>query len=342
MKSDSGELVGRIAAFINTDKSNSYVQPTGGCGFFECIDDKQIAFALFNKAKHWLSERGMEAMDGPINFGENDNYWGLLVDGFMPQGIGMPYNHKYYQDFFTEYGFKTYYEQYSYHLNLRNKFPERFWKIAKWVSKKPGFSFEHFSYDNMDKYIGDIISVYDKAWQFHDNYTPINRVDLEKIAIDGKDFIDPDLIWFAYHEGKPIAFFVMMPDVNQLLIKINGALDLWSKLKILFYSKINTISRARITIMGVDPKFQRYGIESAIFWQVLQKLKNKTQYKEVELSWVGDFNPKMMSIYEQVGGVKAKTHITYRYLFDRSALFLRSKIIPLENRKSKKPELSAK
>jgi len=339
LKSSDGRLIGRIAAFINTDKAYSYDQPTGGCGFFECVDDKKYAFLLFDTAKKWLSDRGMQAMDGPINFGENDNYWGLLVDGFMPPAIGMPYNHTYYKMFFEEYGFKTYYEQYSYNLDLGKKFPERFWKIAEWVAKKPDFTFEHFDFSNQKKYIDDIVSVYDQAWEFHDNYTPINKADLEKIASDGKDFIDPDLIWFAYHDSKPIAFFVMMPDVNQLLTKIDGRLNWWSKLKLYYHLRVKTISRARITIMGVVPKFQRYGIESAVFWYVMQALKEKKQYKEVELSWVGDFNPKMVSIYEKVGGVKIKTHITYRCMFDPEAKYSRLEIIPLENRtKNKKKE----
>ena len=84
-------------------------------------------------------------MDGPINFGENDNNWGLLVEGFMQQGFGMPYNKKYYKDFFEEYGFKNYFEQYSYHRTIRGQtgeieqFPERMMKIAEWLSKDQVF-----------------------------------------------------------------------------------------------------------------------------------------------------------------------------------------------------------
>ena len=89
---DKGRLLGRIAAFYNRDKAFVYDQPTGGCGFFECVDNEEAAALLFDAARDWLKSRGMEAMDGPINFGENYLNWGLLVDGFMPQGFGMPYN----------------------------------------------------------------------------------------------------------------------------------------------------------------------------------------------------------------------------------------------------------
>jgi len=332
---DEGKVIGRIAAFINTNKAFSFDQPTGGCGFFECIDDKDTAFLLFDTAKNWLKERGMEAMDGPINFGENDNHWGLLVEGFMPQGYGMPYHKTYYREFFESYGFQVFFEQYSYHVDRTKPFPERFAKIAEWISKKPGFEFEHFKFSNSEKYIQDIIEVYNEAWKFHDNFTPIDIEDIRKIAREGKGVLEEEFIWFAYHEGKPVGFFVAMPDINQILIKLNGKLDFWNKLKFFYYLKRKTITRTRITVMGVLPKYQRFGIESAIFWQMDKAIKAKKQYTEVELSWVGDFNPKMISIYESVGGVRKKKHYTYRYMFDPKAPFKRTPIIPLENRGTK-------
>ncbi|MGQ1908700.1 GNAT family N-acetyltransferase [Marinifilum sp. RC60d5] len=335
LQDENGKTIGRIAAFINEKKAHSFDQPTGGCGFFECVNDKNAAFLLFDTAKSWLLERGMQAMDGPVNFGENDNHWGLLVDGFIPQGYGMPYHRKYYREFFESYGFKVFFEQYSYHLDLRKKFPERFWKIAKWVAKKPGFSFEHFTYKNQEKYIQDLISIYNDAWKFHDNFSPIDPEDIRKIAREGKGVIEEEFIWFAYFEGKPIAFFVAMPDINQILNKMNGKFNLWNKLKFLYYLKTKTITRGRISIMGVVPKYQRSGIESAIFWHMDKIMKNKPHYKEMELSWVGDFNPKMISIYESVGGVRMKTHYTYRCLFDSKIPFKRTPIIPLENRGDK-------
>jgi hypothetical protein len=86
------QAVGRIAAFINQDKAYHYEQPTGGIGFFECIDNKDYAFLLFDTAKNWLIQQRMKAMDGPINFGENDSFWGLLVEGFTQPSYGMTYN----------------------------------------------------------------------------------------------------------------------------------------------------------------------------------------------------------------------------------------------------------
>ena len=106
MTDEKGRLTGRIAAFIDYKLANSYDQPTGGIGFFECINDTNASALLFKTAEDWLSERGMEAMDGPINFGETDKYWGLLVGGFTHPSFDVPYNPPYYQDLFENYGFK--------------------------------------------------------------------------------------------------------------------------------------------------------------------------------------------------------------------------------------------
>jgi len=121
LKGNNSKVIGRVAAFIDNIRSAANSQPTGGIGYFEVIEDREAAFTLFDTAKNWLAERGMEAMDGPINFGENDNNWGLLVEGYMQQGFGMPYHKKYYKAFFEEYGFQNYFEQYSYHREIRDK-----------------------------------------------------------------------------------------------------------------------------------------------------------------------------------------------------------------------------
>jgi hypothetical protein len=101
-------------------------------------------------------------------------------------------------------------------------------------------------------------------------------------------------------------------------------------MKFLYYKKKKVITRTRILIMGVAPKYQRSGIESAIFWHQDKLMKKKPQYTEVELSWAGDFNPKIVSLYESVGGKHVKTHFTMRYLFDRSKPFQRAPVIGAE------------
>ena len=323
---DNDKFIGRIAAFVVPNYASSFEQPTGGIGFFECIDDQNAANALFDKAIDWLKTFGIEAVDGPINIGENFFNWGLLVDGFMPQSFGMPYNKPYYKALFENYGFLAFYEQYSYHLDITSpELTPRFWKIAEWTAKKPGYRYERFRFKQMDKYIADFISIYDQAWSKHDNYKKIDPAEIRAMLHESKLMIDEDFIWFVYRNDEPIAFFMMVPDLNQLFRHFrSGKLNIFSFLKMMYLKKRKVINRCRVLVMGVIPQFQKSGIESAIFYRLRDVLYEKAWYNEMDLGWVGDFNPKMISIFEAVGGKKVKTHITFRYLFDRRKEFKRA------------------
>ena len=326
LKSENGKLLGRVAAFYNRKKANANRQPTGGIGFFECINDKKAAYILFDRGVEWLKSRGMEAVDAPINFGENESHWGLLVEGFVQQGYGMPYNKKYYQEFFESYGFRNYFDQYSYHKDVASvhEFPERFMRIATRVAQKPGYTFEHARFSEVDKYVGDLVEVYNSAWAaFKQDYTPMDPERIKESFLEAKNILDEELIWFAYYENKPIAFYIIFPDLNQILKHLNGKLNFWSVLKFLYYKQRKTMTRMRALIAGVSPEYQNMGIESAIFKKLYEVFKKKPYYRELELSWVGDFNPKMISIYNAIGAKMAKKHITYRHIFNPEVEFQR-------------------
>jgi len=324
LEDDHKNLIGRVSAFIDRNLANSYEQLTGGMGFFECIDDKTSAFLLFDTAKNWLRERGMEAMDGPINFGETDKYWGLLVEGFTHPSFEVPYNPPYYQDLFESYGFMTYYRMEGFHLDISKPLSDRFLKIAEWVSNKPGYEFKHFTWKDQDRFTKDFALVFNEAWaSFKEHFEPLEADYIRTVLKKAKPIIDEEFIWMAFFEGKPIAIYLMFPDLNQILKHLNGKLDLFSMIKFLYLKKSNTMTRAKGLLMGVIPKYQGLGIESAFILKVREVFAKKPHYKEVEFSWVADFNPKMRKIFISVGSVPAKNYITYRYLFDRTKEFKR-------------------
>lgn len=324
-----GKCVGRIAAFYDNDYSSAYDQQTGCFGFFESIDDQDVANLLFDTAKNWLQQKGMQAMDGPVNFGENFFYWGLLVDGFQPQTFGMQYHKPYYRKLFENYGLKTFYEQYSYSMDITNPdLPDRFWKIAAWVAKKPGYSYKHFTFKNQDKFINDFIEIHNKAWSGHSNYKPAGFAELKEMITQAKLLLEEEFIWFVYHKEKPVAFYMMIPDLNQILRKIkSGKLNLLNILRLLWYKKTKAISRCRVIVLGVIPSFQRMGIESGIFYQLKQVMLKKPWYNDMEMSWVGDFNPKMNALFKSFGATHTLTHLTMRYLFDPEKKFERAAVI---------------
>ena len=171
--SDSGKTIGRIAAFINEKKAFKEDIPTGGCGFFECIEDGEAAQILFNTAREWLKGQGMEAMLGPVNFGENDMWWGLLVDGFTAPFYGMNYNPPYYRKFFEDFGFEVKYEQISNHIEVKKGMPEKVAKIANWVIKRNGYTFKHLDKNQLDKFASDFKEIYNDSWKDFENFTQV-------------------------------------------------------------------------------------------------------------------------------------------------------------------------
>lgn len=312
---DGDRCIGRIAAFINKEKAYSNPQPTGGIGFFECIENTEAAFLLLNTGRDWLKHHGMKAMDGPINFGENDKYWGLLVEGFKPPSMGMNYNPPYYQEIFEAYGFQKQYDQLTNLLDLHIPFTERFTRIADWVMKKPGYRFEHLDIRRFEKYAADFAEVYNNAWHGFEGFAPIQMETIRESFRQMKPIVDEKIIWFVYHNDEPIAFILCLPDINQVLRHLNGKMNLWGKLKFLWYKKTTKIDRIRIIIMGCKKQYQNHGIESAIVRNLQLEVKKQPAIRFVELAWVGDFNKKMLAIHEATGAQKDKVHRTYRYIF---------------------------
>lgn len=317
LRDDSGNAVGRVAAFYNRNKAAKNEQPTGGLGFFECIDDQATANILFDACRNWLKERGMEAMDGPVTFGENITYWGLLIDGFTLPAYGMPYNFPYYKKLFEGYGFTTYFEQFSYEKDLSEPFPERQVKFSFHLKDK--YQVEHFSFRKKEQYLNDICTIYNAVWKdFHEDYTPLDFTEIEKVFNKAKPIINEEFIWFVYDQGKPVAMVIVFPDVNQILKKLgNGQLNFWNKLKFLYHKKAGTITRARQLITAVVPEYQRSGVTGLLFLTMVDAVK-KNKIRTLDMSWVGDYNTTVNKIYRLLGLPVVKTHATFRYLFDRT------------------------
>jgi hypothetical protein len=323
LKDGTGKLIGRTAAFVDYNKAKANEQPTGGIGFFECIDKQQAANMLFDTAKNWLQQRGMEAMDGPINFGENYMNWGLLVDGFIHQAYGIQYHLPYYKNLFENYGFKVFYNQFGYHLNPM-EFPiDRFSRITKWSEQRGGFSYKQFQFAEIDKFVDDFVVIFNQVWQsFKKDYSPLDRVDILKMFQNAKPIVDVRLVWFAYHHNKPIGMAVMFPDVNQVFKRLNGKLNFINMLRFAWLKWRKTINRTRVILLGVMPEFQKSGIEAGLIAKMYPPFESG-DYKQIEISWVGDFNTKMRKMAESINAKHVVTHSTYRYLFDRKKEFKR-------------------
>jgi hypothetical protein len=325
LKDGQQRPIGRIAAFIDPSYATTNDLPTGGIGFFECVDDHASAALLFDAARKWLADKDMQAMDGPINFGSNDSYWGLLINGFMPQGFGTPYHLPYYRSLLESYGFKPYYHQFAYHLDVKKPFPERFWKVAKWVARKPDYEVRYFSFKEQDKFVDDFVAIYNSTWsEFKEDFIPMERDTVKRGLDEARSFLVEKFNIFAYHQGKPIAFYINLPDINQAIFDFKGKLSLWNILKLLYRIKFTKrINRIRSMVFGVVPQYRKSGIETAIFWYLKEALEANPHYQEIELTWAGDFNTNIINLWKKMNAEKAKEYITFRYLFDRLKPFER-------------------
>ncbi len=329
LENDKGTVIGRVAAFIDGKRAHTFTQPTGGFGFFECIDDQQAAFMLFEACKNWLQQKGMEAMDGPINFGEKDRFWGLLVNGFNhPPIYANSYNPSYYQSFFDNYGFQTYFNQHNFIKNLTSPMPEKYLKRCERLAKNKDYVLKSIDKKDLKKYAEDFREVYNSAWVTHDNFQGMSAEQAMAMLTKIKPVMEEDLIWFVYRNNKPISFCIMLPELNQYFKATNGNINFWGKLKFLWKKLFSKPKFAWGLAFGVTPKFQGIGMESYVLNSAAEHLRiNRPNYTDVIVTWIGDFNPKMMHVTKSMGSKHYHDLITYRKLFDENAVFQRSPII---------------
>ncbi len=323
-----GKTIGRIAAFVHPNYERKK-EATGACGFFECINNQAAANLLFDTAKQWLETQGKTIMEGPINFGEKDKWWGLLVEGFDPPLYGMNYNPTYYKDLFENYGFKDYYQQFVFRYDLSQPAPERFHRIYKGLIKDPNYRFEHATKKNLDKYAEDFRTVYNEAWaKAHAGFKPMRSEQTKQIMRQLKPIMVEETLIFAYYKEQPIGIFLSIPNLNQVIRYLNGKFGLWEKIKFIYHLKIKkSYDTLSAIIFGVVPEFQGKGVDAGLAVTGQFLMIDPGKYNYLEMMWIGDFNPKMIKIAKELNTTKSRTYITYRYLFDRSAEFKRHPVI---------------
>ncbi len=327
LKDGDDETVGRVAAFYDKKIAGNNEQPTGGMGFFECINNKEAAFRLFDACREWLTDKGMEAMDGPVNFGDRDRWWGLLVEGFSEPNYCVPWNFKYYKDLFEDYGFQNYFNQYTFrrHIGVDGIHPAIMEKAER-VFRNPDYSFRHIDRRNLGKAADDFRIVYNQAWGRHSGVKDITKTHAQALLNSFKPIMDEELIWFAYHKDDPIGFYIMIPEINQIIKHLSGKLDLVGKIKFMYHKWRKTCRKTYGVIFGVVPQFQSKGIEGGMIKAFANiAVRPGFQYNEIELNWIGDFNPAMIKLANQLAFKPIKTHVTWRYLFDREKEFKRAK-----------------
>jgi hypothetical protein len=327
---DNQQLIGRVAAFINKKYKNKGDDiPVGGMGFFECINNQTAANLLFDAAKNWLQSKGMQAMDGPINFGERDRWWGLQTEGNRPPLYCLAYNPPYYVDLFTKYGFKVFYNQICLGFDIQLPLAQKIFDRYNALIANPAFTCRTYQKNKLVQYATDFATVYNKAWAGHGGLKEMPKEQAILMFKKMQAIVDPSIMYFAYFNDEPIGIFLNIPNINDYFKHFNGKFGLLQKLRFLYMQKFKKTNRFSGLIFGVVPEYHGKGVDCLLIATSAKILQKPPYvYKEMEMQWIGDFNPKMLNVADSFGDTyRSRNLSTMRFLFDAEKEFKRHPII---------------
>lgn len=306
------QIVGRIAAIKNNNHLNTYADSVGFFGFFECRDDQEVANALFQKAEEWLARRGLTKIRGPENYSQNEEC-GLLIDAFdRPPVIMMPYNPPYYQRLLENYGFQKAIDLYAYAIDYADRIPERLEQAAQRIYQQADFTVRQVNLKKIDAEIAKIRTVYNSAWAENWGAVPLTDREIEHLKRQLIQIVNSEICFIAEKDDQPIGISIAVPDLNEILIKLNGRLWPFGIFKLLTGYK--QITGVRVLIMGVLKEYRHKGVDLLFYYETFKNgLKNG--YNHGEMSWILENNLPMRRALEKIYGTKI--YKTYR-LYEKS------------------------
>jgi GNAT superfamily N-acetyltransferase len=309
----NGEVVGRIAAIINQNHNQVHHDHVGFFGFFESIDDQQVANLLFAAAEAWLAERGMTAMRGPMNPSINDEI-GLLVEGFDdPPQILMTYNPPYYSRLIEQAGFAREKDLYAYRLGAEKFLGPKLERVQQRARVRNRVTIRGVNFSPREAFQRDVNSlkeIYNAAWEQNWGAVRMTDAEFDFLAADLKQVAEKDLAIIAEIDGKPIGLAIALPDINQILIGNRGGGLLKAVFGLLFQKK--RITRGRILVLGVVPGMRGHGIDAVLYYEIGTRMVRGHGYTEGEASWVLEDNVMMNRAAEMMNGEIYKRYRIYQ------------------------------
>ena len=304
----NGRMVGRIGTIINHRHNKEHHENMGFFGFFECIDDQEVADALLGTAREWLKSRGSLSMRGPVSPSVNDEY-GLLIDGFdKPPAVLMPYNPPYYATLFENAGLRKTKDLYAYLLDQKTVYTDRLVRVVEAIRQREGLSFRSLDMKHFEQEVNLIKDLYNKAWQYNWGAVPMTDEEFAALAKDLKPVVVPELVIIAEYKGTPIGFALSLPDLNIALKHNRNGYLLPGLLCLLRYKKM--INCVRIIVLGVIREYQKTGAAGVLFYETAQRgLQNGYMYGEA--GWVLEDNVMMNRSAELLNATRYKTYRLY-------------------------------
>jgi len=306
---DKGKLLGRIAAIVDPRFIDFQKLNLGYWGFFECIENQDVATALFEKAAEWLKEQGVDGAIGPMN--PSTNYTcGLLLDGFdSPPMVMMAYNLPYYAELVEGAGLTKEKDLWAWLVDTP-QIPPRLEKLAQYSIKKGNFTVRKVDFSNLEQEVNLILQVYNSAWERNWGFVPMTEDEFRHTAKDLKMVADKDLVFIAEADGKPVGFSLALPDVNQALIHNRGGRLLpFGIIRILWHQR--KINQLRVITMGVVEGYRNRGIDLAFYYYTFKEGLRKG-YRAAECSWILEDNVLMNRVLEDIGAKLYKTYRIYK------------------------------
>lgn len=309
-------------ALMNTPERDQVLEPKmGGIGFIEMENDPELAQSIVSFAKSWHQKRSYSAMRGPINFGENDTYWGLLVENYdEPPIYGMFYHPPYYKDLLEQTGAQKIDDHWSYKRNFDKPVNERMQKITDRIESKPGVELRSVDLKNIYRDAGYIREIYNEAWRDQEiqereqEFTELTEDTIKAMVEKLRPVIIPQSMLIAFVKGEPASFVVCVPDLNEVSKETGGRLRWWHYPKLLWFKR--RAKHLRSLVYGTKPKFRKMGLEALTFTRGIQFTKNAVPSLEyLEGAWVSEKNWLMQRSLEALGCYHHKTHRTYKWEF---------------------------
>jgi len=307
------EPAGRIAAIRNNSHIYYNGENSGFFGFFESIEDYDVAKALIDRVVKWCRDELLDTVTGPENYTTNDSV-GFLTSGFdSPPVFMMPFNKRYYNDFFERYGFHKKLDLVSY-LIPSNETPGKLVPVLKRIEsrlKSNSISIRPLKMADFEREMRRFREIYNEAYKDNWGFVPLEEDEFMQEARGLKKIADPGLILLAEKDDRLIAFICAIPDINQVLIRIrNGRLFPYGLFKLLLYR--NKINRLRILILGVLEEFRGQGIDAVLYSRLFEYSRAHRIYS-AEAAYVMENNIPMIRVLEGLGGQASKKYRLYEF-----------------------------
>lgn len=299
----NGQTTGRIAAFAPNDSQQ------GALAWF-CAATPESGKALVDAALTWLTQHHMKTAEAPVNLGERDKFWGWMTQGFERHSYLENYNTPESAGWFTEWGFQPKFKQTTWYINRTMFKADMLHGVAQRIQQR-GYRFESFHRKELQRFARDFEIIYNDAWQQHEHYKPIKAERVAALFRDMMPLIIDDLIVFAYAREQPIGFYVNMVNADWFFRRAKGKLGLKQKLLFLWFRYAVPKHAIRGVVFGIRPGWQNMGVEAGLMMAMYANLNKHPSIAESELSWIGDFNPRMSSMLAKVGAIPLKEHTTY-------------------------------